>query len=574
MRELLPFLRLYRRHSLLLSCGLLLTLFTLLAGIGLLSLSGWFLSSAAVAGITLTGRQNFNYLLPAGAVRFLSIVRTAGRWGDRVVSHDATFRLLASMRVRFWERLAPLPAASLQQFRQGDLLARLVGDIDAMDHLYLRLITPVITALLALLVMVGFLQQFDPMLAMVLGACLLGIGFVLPALLYRIGKQPGAALTQARSELRIATIDYLESQSERLIFADEPRARNRIFGQERHLLSAQQRMARVSGLSAALLTFSAGSLVLLMFSLSAHGVGSRGPDPLIAMVVFLTLAAFEAINPLAAAFSHLSPTLSSAKRLNEVLEEATPLHFGEATLHQPKAVALDLRELDFAYPDQPPLLEAFSLQIRAGEKLAILGPTGCGKSTLLGLITREWQPSSGEIYLENIAHQTLSEASLRRSMAVVSQRVHLFSATLADNLRLAAPEASDERLTEVLNSVGLTRLLEGQGLAQWLGDGGRPLSGGELRRIGIARALLHDAPLLLLDEPTEGLDPATEQAILALIFTLSTDKTLVMISHRAAGLASMDRIALMENGQLRRIGSHQELLASDSDYQRLHRQLA
>ena len=135
MRELLPFLRLYRRHSLLLSCGLLLTLFTLLAGIGLLSLSGWFLSSAAVAGITLTGRQNFNYLLPAGAVRFLSIVRTAGRWGDRVVSHDATFRLLSTMRVRFWERLAPLPAASLQQFRQGDLLARLVGDIDAMDHL-------------------------------------------------------------------------------------------------------------------------------------------------------------------------------------------------------------------------------------------------------------------------------------------------------------------------------------------------------------------------------------------------------------------------------------------------------
>ena len=182
MRDLLPFLRLYRQHWVLLSTGLLLSLFTLLAGIGLLSLSGWFLSAAAVAGLSLLGRQSFNYLLPAGAVRFLSIIRTASRWADRVVTHDATFHLLTRLRILFWERLSPLPAASLQRFRQGDLLNRLVADIDAMDHVYLRLITPLVTALLTLVGLFAFLQLFDVALAEILTLGLLAVGLRVPGL--------------------------------------------------------------------------------------------------------------------------------------------------------------------------------------------------------------------------------------------------------------------------------------------------------------------------------------------------------------------------------------------------------
>ena len=577
MRDLLPFLRLYRRHSLLLGCGLTLTLFTLLAGIGLLSLSGWFLSAAAVAGVTLSGRHSFNYLLPAGAVRFLSIVRTAGRWGDRVVTHDATFRLLASLRVLFWERLAPLPTAAVQRFRQGDLLNRLVSDIDAMDHLYLRLLTPVLTALLTLCGIYLFLSHYDGRLAYLLTTSLLLIGFVLPTLLYRIGLRPGAALAQQRSALRVACIDYLDSQAERLLFADETRARAAVLNQEQQMVEAQRQMNRLGGLSTALLTLSAGCLLLLMLWCSADGVGNRGADPLIAMVIFLTLAAFEAINPLASAFSHLSPTLASARRLNEVLEESRPLTFGSQQLDTSTALALEIEDLHFAYPDAGPeqeaVLQGLNLTLAPGEKLAILGATGCGKSTLLGLITREWQTDRGQIRLGGVAHHELDECSLRRSMAVVSQRVHLFSATLAANLKLAAPGASDEALTTILRAVGLDALLEGQGLKQWLGDGGRPLSGGELRRLAMARALLHDSPLLLLDEPTEGLDPATEQAILALLLEHARNRTVLMISHRPAGLERMDRIALLENGRIRHCASHAELLALDADYRRLHQRL-
>ncbi|MBP9568830.1 MAG: ATP-binding cassette domain-containing protein, partial [Aeromonadaceae bacterium] len=240
-----------------------------------------------------------------------------------------------------------------------------------------------------------------------------------------------------------------------------------------------------------------------------------------------------------------------------------------------QAVTLSLQEVCFAYPGQPPVLNGITLQLKAGEKMALIGPTGCGKSTLLGLITREWSANAGTLLLDGQELATLDEASLRASMAVVSQRVHIFSATLADNLRLAKPQASDEELLAVLHKVGLQGLVTepAAGLAQWLGDGGRPLSGGEQRRLGLARALLHDGPLLLLDEATEGLDPATEQAMLALIFAHAKGKSLLMITHKLSGLEQLDRIAMLENGQIAACGSHAELLATHPGYQSLHRRL-
>ena len=576
MRDLLPFLRLYRQHWVLLSTGLLLSLFTLFAGIGLLSLSGWFLSAAAVAGLSLLGRQSFNYLLPAGAVRFLSIIRTASRWADRVVTHDATFHLLTRLRILFWERLSPLPAASLQRFRQGDLLNRLVADIDAMDHVYLRLITPLVTALLTLVALFAFLQLFDVELAEILTLGLLGVGLGLPTLLYRLGSKPGRALAASRSALRIRYVDYLENQAELLLFGAEPAHRARILECESDLVMAQRQMNWLSALSSSLLTFSVGLLVLLMLWFSADGVGGRAPDPLIALMVFITLAAFDAITPLVSTFQHLATTLASARRLNEVMQDATPLRYGSATRADDKQpVTLSLQELCFTYPGQPPVLNGITLQLKAGEKMALIGPTGCGKSTLLGLITREWSTNAGTLLLNGQELATLDEASLRASMAVVSQRVHIFSATLANNLRLAKPQASDEELLALLHKVGLQGLVSepAAGLSQWLGEGGRPLSGGEQRRLGLARALLHDGPLLLLDEATEGLDPATEQAMLALIFAHAKGKSLLMITHRLSGLEQLDRIAMLENGQIAACGNHAELLATHPGYQSLHRRL-
>ncbi|MFM4803778.1 heme ABC transporter ATP-binding protein/permease CydC [Aeromonas bivalvium] len=574
MTDLLPFLRLYRQHWLSLSLGLLLALVTLVAGMGLLSLSGWFLSAAAVAGMAVASRDTFNYMTPAGGVRFFSIVRTAGRWGERVVSHDATFRVLTRLRVWFWQKLSPLSTGALAGFRQADLLNRLVADIDAMDHVYLRLLTPIGAALLSTAGLVFFLSFFDGRLALILGAILLFGMLALPLVFYFAGRAPGRQLIAEKSNLRTRMVDYLDGQAELQMFAAAPHSLAELQEAEQALIRAQARMARVSGLANASVQLLSGWTLTLMLWLAGHGVGGAVPDPKTALMVFATLASFEALLPLAGAFQHLSTSLASARRLNEILQDARPPVWGSHT-RRAEGGALQLSELHFAYPGNPqPVLHGCSLTLQAGEKLALLGQTGCGKSTLMGLLTREWTPQYGQILLAGIPLTDYSEEALRASLSVVSQRVHLFAATLRDNLTLAAPDASDARLTEVLQQVGLDALLRDEaGLDAWLGDGGRPLSGGERRRIGIARALLHDAPLWLLDEPTEGLDSRTERDIMALLMRLGFDRAILLISHRLTGLEQMDRIALMEQGQIRLCAPHQALLADDY-YQSLYRRLA
>ena len=233
----------------------------------------------------------------------------------------------------------------------------------------------------------------------------------------------------------------------------------------------------------------------------------------------------------------------------------------------PAQVTLTLRDVSFSYPEQAQkALDSLSLQVNPGEHIAILGRTGCGKSTLLQLLTRAWDPQQGEILLNGRPIATLNEATLRKTISVVPQRVHLFSATLRDNLLLAAPDASDEQLADTLRRVGLEKLLEDTGLNSWLGEGGRQLSGGELRRLAIARALLHDAPLMLLDEPTEGLDATTESQMLELLADVMREKTLLMVTHRLRGLARFDQIIVMDNGQIIEQGNHADLLAQQGRY--------
>ena len=240
----------------------------------------------------------------------------------------------------------------------------------------------------------------------------------------------------------------------------------------------------------------------------------------------------------------------------------------------PEQVALTLEDVTFSYDKQAQnALDGITLSVNAGQRIAILGRTGCGKSTLLQLLTRAWDPQRGQIRFNNTLLTDFSEQALRKTVSVVPQRVHLFSATLRDNLLLAAPEASDDALRAVLEQAGLHKLLEGDGLNSWLGEGGRQLSGGELRRLAIARALLHDAPLMLLDEPTEGLDATTESQILDLLANVMTGKTVLMVTHRLRGLASFDRIIVMDNGHIIEQGSHAELLTKQGRYYQFKQRL-
>ncbi|WP_201208399.1 heme ABC transporter ATP-binding protein/permease CydC [Klebsiella michiganensis] len=573
MRALWPYLALYKRHKWLLLLGIVLAIVTLLASIGLLTLSGWFLSASAVVGVA--GIYSFNYMLPAAGVRGAAIIRTAGRYFERLVSHDATFRVLQHLRVFTFSKLLPLSPAGLARFRQGELLNRVVADVDTLDHLYLRVISPLVGALVVILVVTVGLSVLDVTLALTLGGIMLLTLLVMPPLFYRAGKPAGESITRLRGQYRQHLTSWLQGQAELMLFNASDRYRQQMEKTEARWLDAQRRQAELTALSQALMLLIGGIAVIAMLWLASAGVGGdTQPGALIALFVFCALAAFEALAPVTGAFQHLGQVIASAKRITQITEQEPEVAFPQGEGQTLERVSLRLHQVTFSYPQQPsPALEKVSLQIEAGEHIAILGRTGCGKSTLLQLLTRAWDPAEGEILLNNQPLGQFNEATLRRAMSVVPQRVHLFSATLRDNLLLASPGASDARLAQTLERVGLAKLLEDSGLNSWLGEGGRQLSGGELRRLAIARALLHDAPVMLLDEPTEGLDATTESQILDLLAEVMREKTVLMVTHRLRGLARFNQIIVMDNGKIIEQGSHAELLAEQGRYYQFKQRL-
>ena len=573
MRALLPYLALYKRHKWLLTLGVVLAIVTLLASIGLLTLSGWFLSASAVVGVA--GIYSFNYMLPAAGVRGAAIIRTAGRYFERLVSHDATFRVLQHLRVATFSKLLPLSPAGLARFRQGELLNRIVADVDTLDHLYLRVISPLVGALVVILVVTIGLSVLDVTLALTLGGIMLATLLLLPPLFYRAGKPTGEQITQLRGQYRQQLTSWLQGQAELMLFNASDRYRKQMEKTEQRWQEAQRRQAELTALSQALMLLIGGIAVIAMLWMASEGVGGNSqPGALIALFVFCALAAFEALAPVTGAFQHLGQVIASARRITQITEQQPEVTFSQQAPQSFSQVALTLNEVTFSYPQQSaPALKDISLQVAAGEHIAILGRTGCGKSTLLQLLTRAWDPANGQIQLNGQPLSELSETTLRQAMSVVPQRVHLFSATLRDNLLPAAPQVSDARLADILARVGLEKLLEDSGLNSWLGEGGRQLSGGELRRLAIARALLHNAPLMLLDEPTEGLDATTESQILDLLSEVMRDKTVLMVTHRLRGLARFNQIIVMDNGQIIEQGSHAELLAKQGRYYQFKQRL-
>ncbi|QSX38977.1 heme ABC transporter ATP-binding protein/permease CydC [Shewanella sedimentimangrovi] len=585
---------LLKHHSLMMLLGLLLSLIALLSGMGLLSLSGWFLSATALAGLTVTTAQAFNYFTPAGGVRGLSIARTASRYGERLVTHEATFRALTTLRSLAWRALLPLGEQRLGGERRGELLNRLVADIDTLDHLYLRLAVPLCSFVLGSLLLVGFVAWFDPAKALLLGGGLLLSALCLPALFYVLGRRASRGQVQGKRDYRIALLEYLSAQGELTLFGAREGYRAALDERERTWQRTQAWLASLNGIGLGLTIFIHGTLVLLILLLVSGGVGSnQPPGALAALLLFAALSTMELLSPLSTAFAQLAGTLEAANRVDDLLTAPPGVQF----VSQGPTVTegrIELKGIDFAYPGGAPVLKGVALELAPGSSTALIGKTGCGKSTLLSLLTRCWEPVRGEILLDGRPLTAYSEAELRRAITVVSQRVHVFSASLRDNLLLANEAATDAELTAVLAKVGLGHLA----LDCWLGDGGRPLSGGETRRLGIARALLRDSPILLLDEPTEGLDRHTEAQMLRLLLAhcrgeagesagaegaavgetkalakgeRKQGRTLLMISHRLTAMAQMDQICVLEQGQIVARGDHAQLLADFAPYARQYR---
>ncbi len=571
MKALLPFLRLLWPHRDWVVWAIFFGCLTIFASIGLLALSGWFLSATAVAGLSIAAAQNFNIFTPSAGIRGFAVMRTAGRYVERLLSHETTLRLLSSLRVWFYRRIEPQAPAVLYRHRSGDLLNRIVTDIDTLDGLFIRVVSPSLVALFAACLVSVFLWWLAPVLALVFLLFYLTTGVLLPLLSHLLGQHTGAAIQHQLAALRTNLIEDLHGMADLTIYGAWQRHYQSRWEENEVLLKLQQKMALIHGFNNAMLTTLSGAAAVVALYVAipiAQGGGFDGA--LLALITFGVLAAFEAVLPLPAAYQVLGKIIAAAKRIRTITEAPAPVLFAEKPTASTDDSSVSFRNLDFSYPGntQEKALTSVRLDIPAQSSLAIVGPSGCGKTTLAHLLIRFWNPDDGEICIGGEKLQNFSEAQLRRMVTLVSQKSHIFNATLRDNLLIGAPTATDEQIREALGRAQLEDFVAGlpHQLDTWAGEGGSRLSGGEARRLVLARALLKEAPIWVLDEPTEGLDNHTRQQFNQTLFANLQGKTAIFITHTMDVLEQVDRVCFMETGQIVACAGHQDLMSSCESY--------
>lgn len=550
--------------------GIVLSVITVAANMALLAVSGWFLASMAMAGLAAEG---FNYFTPAAMIRGLAIARTGGRYLERLVSHSATLRLLTGLRVWFYRQVEPLSPLQLQELRSGDLLARIRADIDTLDSVYLRLITPAVVALVCLGGALLVLATYSATVALVNLGLMLAAGLVLPALVERLGRRPGADSVAVSASLKAAVVDAVEGLGELTIFgALEARCRE-VDGLSRRWVAAQARLSRLSGASSAGLLLLTNLAVLATAWLMVPLVQQPGLAAVdFAPVVLLVMGAFEAIVQMPAAWQALGQLRAATQRLR-AFESLTPAVVDPAVpAPAPSRDELRFEAVSARYDEHGPwALKDFSAQIAPGERIALVGASGAGKSTLVQLVLRLMAVESGTLRWDDRPIGEYRSEELRARLAVVPQRIYLFHASVRENLLVGCPEASEAAMIEAARTACIHDEIMAlpEGYDTLVGEEGLRLSGGQVRRLGIARALLREAPIVILDEPCEGLDNATAARLWANLDRYLDGRTLLLISHHPAWVRHVDRIWLLERGTLSATGTHAALMRDSADYRRL-----
>jgi ATP-binding cassette, subfamily C, bacterial CydC len=559
---------LFRPYLRWMALGAGLSLVTLLANVALMAIAGWFIASMALAGIT---QAAFDYFTPAAAIRACAIVRTAGRYVERLVTHEATLRLLAQLRVWFFASIEPLAPARLCGLRGADLLGRIQADIDSLNHVYLRVFVPVAVAALGMLLVVAATAAFSVSTALLLLAFLLLAGVALPALLFMRGNEPSRAGVTLRAEMRESIVDSLQGLGELRVYGAEESYASRIDQLSERLVAAQSEVSRLNGFSQGALAVSA-SLAMwgaLWLTIPRVADGSLPPADL-AMLALLVLASFEAVLPLPLAMQMLGESLAAARRIFALVDARPAVVDPPQAAALPSGCDLSLRDVRMRYGDDTAwVLDDVSFDVPAGSRIAIVGESGAGKSSVANVLLRFWDYQSGSVRLGGAELRECAGHDVRARIAVLAQDTYLFNSTIRENLLLARPDADQATLEAACRNAQLHDFIVSlpQGYDTEIGEAGTGLSGGQARRLAIARALLLDAPILILDEPTEGLDTATEQALLQAVMRLMEGRSVLLITHRVSALTDLvDEVLVMERGRIAQRGAPRAVLGDDGSF--------
>ncbi|MBB1351304.1 MULTISPECIES: thiol reductant ABC exporter subunit CydC [unclassified Pseudoalteromonas] len=574
MRNFIRLLKLCAPHYKAMLLGTFLATITVLANVGLLAISGWFLASMAAAGIA--GVQ-MNYFTPAGTIRFLAIVRTASRYGERLVTHNATFLLLSEIRTNVFATLSKLNNVDLAMSRSADLVNRLQNDVDALDKFYLNVLLPMLVALLSVPIIMLFMSAYNGNVALICFTGIILIGVVIPALLSIKLTKNSHKETQFSAQLRSELSDTLTGLRELSIYQARSQQLNKCdelseqYNQQ--LFIRHKALANSDGLSLLVVQLamlaSIVTIVPLVYASSMVNVE-------LAMLSLFVLASFESVLLLPNAFIELPNVLKAAERLFTLEDKAA------STQIESKHVDIDenfsaqnhtlvLNNISYQYGEQTALTN-ISFELMPQQKVAIVGRSGSGKTTLVNLLTGLWPLQQGSITLNNqnsvVDLHSLNNDIRANAINILAQQHHIFDGTLSENLRYAAPNATKEQMIEALALAQLSPWFNElkEGLKTRLGTGGRNVSQGQSRRIAIAQALLKNPAILVLDEPTEGLDNQSKQGVMQAIMHVMNNASVLTITHDPALLAQMDNVVWLEGGKVVAQGSHKELSSTYPDY--------
>lgn len=512
-------------------------------GIGLMTAAGYLISRAAeqppILALTVT----------IVVVRFLGLARPLARYLERISSHDVALRSLARIRTRFYERIEPLAPAQLEGYRRGELLNRLVADVDALQGLYPRGIGPPLVAVLSVGAAVVAAAIVLPLAAVILAAGLLVGGVVAPLIAWALGGSSARRQAAARGELTADLVEILRGAPELVAYGREDDAMTRVRAADAELVRLGRRDALVAGAADALMILVAGATVagVLAVALNAHAAGTLD-RVLVATLALLALASFDAVIPLPGAARELSGVLSAGRRVLDTVEPEPLVRDPADPRPRPSARApVVLEGVTARYGAEEPVLRGFDLRLVPGRRVALVGPSGAGKTTVLNLLLRFLDPVVGRVTIGGHDLREYRQEDVRATFALAGQDAHLFDSTIRENLCLARPGAEEAELWAVLQRARLGEWVASlpAGLDSRVGEEGTMLSGGQRQRLVLARALLAGAPVLLLDEPTAHLDPATAEALMEDVLNAASDRAVLLVTHRPEGLERMDEIVAL-----------------------------
>jgi len=540
------------------------------SSVGLLATAAYLISAASL-------RPSVAELQVAiVGVRFFGLSRGVFRYLERLGTHSVNFALVSSLRVWLYERLEPLAPAGLIFDRAGTRLAQAVGGLDRLENFYVRVAAPSLTALLCSLAAFAWLSSMHLSLGILwlTGAVMLAVG--IPLGLNCLARRSARASNESSTALQAWVIDHLQGLPDLIAFGQSGAslaAHARL--QAKHD-QARQNLDRIHSLESALSTLIPGLTGLALLAAAATLVNRGQVDRLyLALIIIGGMAAFESLLAMPAAGRLLEESLEEAGRMHELASRPLPVPApAKPYLLEPAPNAWDLRiaSLTFGYtPADVPTLDDFNMQLPPGRKAALLGASGSGKTTLVNLLLRFWDYSQGSIRLAGADLRSLEPEAVRRAVNVLPTRAHIFNTTIRQNLLLARPTAAEDQLWQALETACLAEFCAGlpAGLDTFVGEGGACLSAGERQRLALARFLLHDGSIWILDEPTAHLDAMTAAQVRANLIQTAGSRTLLWITHDLSGLEEMDWIYVLRGGRLAEEGRPQELIHAGGTYARM-----